>query len=106
MILVSYACRYAQDRYPRPIDRAAVEKAVARLVSEYSRMIPEEHFPMLARVHLTKRVENDQVHRMMLHNLTVLEYVNEAPPWHDVHPIVLRLPKFQEALTDARPKLA
>lgn len=105
MILVRYACRYAEDRYPKPIDVDAAEKAVERLVSEYSRMIPEEHFPLLAQVYLTKRVENDKSHRTMLHNLSVLEYVNGAPPWHDVHPVVLRLPKFQEALADERPDL-
>ncbi len=96
MIAVRYACTYAQARYPRPIDVASVEKAIERLVNEYSRMIPEEHLPLLVRVHKTKRVENDDNHRAMLHNLSVLEYVNGAPPWHDVHPVVLRLPRFRE----------
>jgi len=41
----------------------------------------------------------------MLYNLSVLEYVNDAPPWHDVHPAVTQLPKFQAALRDEREKL-
>ncbi|MGB0386544.1 MAG: hypothetical protein ACPGWR_17180 [Ardenticatenaceae bacterium] len=100
MTLVRYACRYAQPRYPKPIDVGAAERAIARLVNGYGRMIPEEHFPLLAQVHLAKRVQNDNAHRLMLHNLSVLEYINGSPPWHDVHPAVLRLPKFQEAVAN------
>lgn len=102
MTLVRYACRYAQPRYPKAIDVAAAERAIGRLVNGYGRMIPEEHIPLLAQVHLSKQIQNDNAHRLMLHNLSVLEYINGSPPWHDVHPAVLRLPKFQEALTHAR----
>lgn len=84
------------------IEQRAVERALERLVSEYSRSIPEEHFPLLARVHLDKQVPNDDAHRLMLHNLSVLEYLNGSPPWHDVNPAVVRLAKFQEALADER----
>jgi hypothetical protein len=41
----------------------------------------------------------------MLYNLSVLEYLNGPPPWHDVHPAVRRLPKFQEALKREREKM-
>lgn len=97
MTLVRYACRYAANRFPRPIDSNAAQRAVDRLVNDYGRMIPEEHFPLLVQVARSKQVENDDAHRLMLHNLSVLEYVNGAPVWHDVHPVVRRLPKFQEA---------
>lgn len=99
MVLVRSACRYASDHYPKPIDLNAAEKAVNRLVSDFSRMIPEEHFPLLAEVHRVKKVKNDAAHQFMLHNLTVLEYVNGSLPWHDVHPAILALPKFKEAAT-------
>ncbi len=106
MILVRYACTYApRDVWPRPITLDVVRRAEARLVAEYSRMIPEDHFSMLARVHLLKTVQNDEAHQLMLYNLSVLEYVNDAPPWHDVHPAVTKLPKFQEALHNEREKL-
>ena len=106
MILVRYACTYApRDVWPRPVKLDVVRRAEARLVAEYSRMIPEDHFPMLARVHLLKTVQNDEPHQLMLYNLSVLEYINDAPPWHDVHPAVTKLPKFQEALRDERKKL-
>jgi hypothetical protein len=106
MILVRYTCTYApRDVWPRPITLDIVRRAEARLVAEYSRMIPEDHFPLLARVHLLKTVQNDDAHQLMLYNLSVLEYVNGAPPWHDVHPAVAQLPKFQEALPNEREKL-
>ena len=100
MILVRYACRYAAKRMPKPITVDAAQKAANRLVSEYSRMIPEHHLSLLAQVHHDKQVKNDEEHQAMLHNLSVLEYRNGAPPWHDVHPAVLALPKFQ-ALEDS-----
>jgi len=106
MILVRYACTYApRNVWPRPITPDVVRRAEARLVAEYGRMIPEGHFPLLARVHLLKTVRNDEAHELMLYNLSVLEYVNGAPPWHDVHPAVTQLPKFQEALRNERARL-
>lgn len=103
MILVRYACNYApRDVWPRPITLEVARRAESRLVAEYSRMIPEGHFPLLARVHLLKTVQNDEAHQLMLYNLSVLEYINDAPPWHDVHPAVIRLPKFQDALRNER----
>jgi hypothetical protein len=106
MLLVRYACTFAPgDVWPRPITPQVVQRAEARLVAEYGRMIPEEHFALLARVHLRKVVRNDEAHELMLYNLSVLEYINGAPPWHDVHPAVIHLPKFQEALNDERKRL-
>ena len=106
MILVRYACTYApRDVWPRPITLEVLKRAEARLVAEYSRMIPEDHFPLLARVHLLKTVQNDDAHERMLYNLSVLEYVNDAPPWHDVHPAVTKLPKFEEALQNEKERL-
>ncbi len=102
MMLVRYSTRYALNRWPRPIDLNAATRAVGRLITEYSRMIPEEHYPLLARVHLDKSILNDGAHRLMLYNLSVLEYYNGPPPWHDVHPVVLELPKFKAALEEER----
>jgi hypothetical protein len=106
MRLVTYACIHApRDRWPQPIDLAVAQRAEEELIEEYSRQIPEAHYPKLARVHLRHEVENDKDHQTMLYNLSVLEYLNGPPPWHDVHPAVLRLPKFQEALEREREEL-
>ncbi len=98
MTLVRYACEYAAHRDPKPIDVHAVERAISRFASEYSRSVPEEYFPLLAKVYRAKQCDNDAAYRDMLHNLIVLEYMNGLEPWHDVHPSVQRLAKFQAAL--------
>lgn len=97
MALATYTIEYADERAARPIALAAAGRAVGRLVTEYGRMIPEAHFPLLARVHRLKSVQNDADHQAMLYNLSVLEYTNGQPAWHDIHPVVLQLPKFKEA---------
>lgn len=102
LTLVRYATRYPLSRWPRPIDRQVSQRAVDKLISEYGRAIPEEHYPLLARAHLSKSIPNDSAHRLMLYNQSILEYYNGAPPWHDVHPVVLELPKFQKALEQER----
>ena len=106
MILARQACEYAPRAiWPQPITLAVAQRAEADLVADYSRMIPEEHYPLLARVYLTKDIRSDEAHELMLYNLTVLEYINGMPPWHDVHPIVCKLPKFKTALAAEREKL-
>lgn len=101
MTLVRYSAEHAEDRYPKPIGETSAERAIARLTSEFSRSIPEEHFPLLAKVYRTKQIRNDSDHQLMLHTLSVLEYRNGGEPWYDVHPSVRRLAKFREALTNA-----
>lgn len=106
MILVRQACVYAPgDRWPQPIDKDVAQRAESQLVATYGRMIPEEHYPLLAQVHLNKSVKSDEAHELMLYNLSVLEYINGMPPWHDVHPAVTKLPKFQAALEAAREEM-
>jgi hypothetical protein len=106
MILVRQACVYAPgDHWPKPIDEAIARRAESQLVATYGRMIPEKHYPLLARVHLNKSVKSDEAHELMLYNLSVLEYLNGMPPWHDVHPAVMKLPKFQAALNTAREEM-
>ncbi len=102
MSLVRYSTRYAQNRWPHPIDLNAATRATGKLITEYNRTIPEEHYPLIARVHLDKSISNDAAHRLMLYNQSVLEYYNGPPPWHDVHPTVLELPKFQAAFEEER----
>ena len=106
MRMVRQACVYAPgDVWPQPITADVVKRAADQLVATYSRMIPEAHYAKLAQVYLTKRVESDKTHELMLYNLSVLEYINGLPAWHDVHPAVTCLPKFQEALHAARQHL-
>ena len=79
-----------------PIDPMIAERAFRRLVNEYGRMVPDEHFDLLAEVAKNKQVRNDTQHQAMLYNLSVLEYMN-GDRWCDVHPAVRELAEFKNA---------
>lgn len=96
--LIHYALDFVEEP---PIPCLAAERAVRKLVNDYDRSIPEEHWPLLARVHRLRKVQNDSTHQLMLFNLSVLEYQNEKR-WCDVHPAVQRLDQFQAALKKPR----
>ena len=67
-----------------------VEEAVSRLRQDYEVLLDSKQREALRRVRETKRVENDELHRSLLHNLSVLEYRNRHL-WYDVNPIVTPL---------------
>ena len=79
-----------------PIGEKVAERAFRRLINEYGRMVPDEHFPLLAKVAKNKQVRNDTAHQAMLYNLSVLEYMN-GDRWCDVHPAVRELTEFKNA---------
>jgi len=79
-----------------PISEKVAERAFRRLINEYGRMVPDEHFPLLAKVAKNKQVRNDTEHQAMLYNLSVLEYMN-GDRWCDVHPAVRELAEFKDA---------
>ncbi len=93
MTLVRYALDFVDDP---PVTLEAAQRAIRRLVNDYDRSIPENHWPLLARVHRDQAVLNDEDHQLMLFNLSVLEYQNEKR-WCDVQPAILELPQFQAA---------
>jgi len=105
MFMVRQACVYApSDIWPRPITLEVVKRAEAQLIATYNRMIPENHYALLARVQQTKQVQNDEAYELILYNLSALEYFNGIVPWYDVHPAVRKLPKFQTALKKEQTK--
>ncbi|MEW6651789.1 MAG: hypothetical protein AB1453_16560, partial [Chloroflexota bacterium] len=104
MTLVRYTTRYPQNRWPRPLDLESAQRAVGRLITEYSRAIPEDFYPWLAQISLNKSIRNDNIHSKMLYYTMAMEYYNGQTPWYDVHPAVQELPKFQTALIQERKK--
>ena len=70
------------------IDEEAVEQAAARMRIDYEVLLTSEQLHLLRGVRERKRVENDEAHRALLHNLSALEYRNGEGVWYDVHPIV------------------
>jgi len=95
--LLGYTLEMAQAGGARlPIDEKMAERAFRRLINEYGRMVPDEHFSLLAKVARNKQVRNDAEHQAMLYNLSVLEYMN-GDRWCDVHPAVKELAEFKDA---------
>lgn len=105
MTLVRHAVEYAVAARSPVITLNAVQRAEARLVTAYDRMIPEDHYKRLVAVHLTNDIENDSEHKAMLYNQSVLEYAN-GKLWHDVHPAVQKLSRFRRLLEDEHSRLS
>ena len=102
MTLVRQSIEYADDKEPRPVTLAAARRAEARLISAFSRMIPEPYYEKLVAVYQTNKIKKDADHQAMLFSQSVLEYANGTEPWHDVHPAVQKLKSFQEELNRSR----
>ncbi len=95
--LMAYTIELAQaGGGETPISHETAERAFRRLINEYGRMVPDEHFDLLAKVAKYRRAPNDDMHQAMLYNLSVLEYLNDNR-WCDVHPAVRELPEFKDA---------
>lgn len=90
MTLVRSAVSFEEEA---PVSQESARRSVQRLANDYSRAIPKEHWPLLARVRRDRSVENDEEHQLMLLNLSVLEYQNDFY-WCDVHPAVRRLSRL------------
>lgn len=69
------------------IEPAAVEQAADSRRREYQVLLSSAQIGLLRKVQSSKRVENDEPHRALLHNLSVLEYRNRTV-WYDVHPVI------------------
>ena len=85
--LARQACLEALKAEKGCIELGDVDRAARRKRMDYQVLLTTSQLELLKRVRLQKRVENDDDHRALLHNLSVLEYRNEEV-WHDVHPLV------------------
>ncbi|EDX70631.1 hypothetical protein MC7420_6556 [Coleofasciculus chthonoplastes PCC 7420] len=86
-----------------PISARAVQRAIAELRDVYQRAVEEDQWQILAQVYKSKEIGNDNLHRSLLFNRCLLEYryINqqgEKHTWYDVHPIIVDVSKFQDAL--------
>ena len=88
VILARRACLVAMEAEKPAIDEEVVEQAAARMRIDYEVLLTTEQLDLLRGVRDRKRVENDEKHRALLHNLSALEYRNGEGVWYDVHPIV------------------
>ncbi len=86
--LVRGAATFAISRDVGRIDEGAAAQAVLNLRIWYQPLLSTPQLELLRQVQCSKRVENDEEHRVLLHNLSALEYRDDQGVWCDVHPVV------------------
>jgi hypothetical protein len=99
MQMMQAACLTASTRNHDKIEEEDVQYAIHKAQFEFERLIPTEHYPLLAQTCVTKNVSKDETGQLMLFNTSVLEY-NGSNRWNDVNPLVKQIDAFQQALDD------
>lgn len=100
VVLVRQACLDALKSGREVIDTEAVHAAANQQRNEYEVLLDRSQRELLEMVHGRKEINNDEAHRALLHNLSVLQYRNDDV-WYDVHPIVLPLIEADEESAEA-----
>jgi DNA polymerase III delta prime subunit len=87
--LAGSACIESLRRGITSVDGHAVEMVRGKGIAEFDVMLTQEQRRLLAAVHASRRLgENDEAHRGLLHNLSVLEYGEAAVRrYYDVNPL-------------------
>ncbi len=84
-----------------PITAKATQRSITKLRDVYRRTIEEEQWSTLVKVINSKELENSDEYRNLLFNRCLLEYVTldrgELKHWCDVHPLIKKIPKFQQS---------
>lgn len=99
MQMMQSACQTAATRAHLKIQAEDVTYAINQQQFGFERFIPEEHYPILAKVCLSKNVSKDETGQLMLFNTSVLEY-NGTDRWNYPNPVVKRSRFFQQALAE------
>jgi energy-coupling factor transporter ATP-binding protein EcfA2 len=102
MQMMRSAAQTAQTRKHDKILAEDVQYAVKQQQFNFERFVPDEHYPLLAKVCVTKNVSKDEIGQLMLFNTSVLEY-NGLDRWNYPNPAVQRSAAFQTALAELMP---
>lgn len=97
MRIMRTACYTAGSRGHSKINSDDVDYAIKQEQFSFERVIPNEHYEILAEVCLSKNLENKETAQDVLYNTSVLEY-NGINRWNYVNPVIKRSDLFQEAL--------
>ncbi|MEO0768540.1 MAG: ATP-binding protein [Cyanobacteria bacterium J06649_4] len=100
MQMVRSASQTAQTRKHAAIDDEDVTYAINQQQFGFERFVPDEHYPLLAQVCMSKNITKDETGQLMLFNTSVLEY-NGLNRWNYPNPVVMRSTLFQQALKTA-----
>jgi Cdc6-like AAA superfamily ATPase len=101
MQITARACLTAATRQHNKVTTDDVSYAIKQEQYNFERIIPTEHYPVLAQVCLTKDITKDETGRLMLFNLSVFEY-NGKNRWNYINSVVKQSDAFQKALQAAK----
>jgi energy-coupling factor transporter ATP-binding protein EcfA2 len=101
MQMVRSAAQTANTRKHDCIMAEDVVYAVKQQQFNFERFLPDEHYPLLAQVCLSKNIDKDEVGQLMLFNTAVLEY-NGNDRWNYPNPAVRQSALFQAALNELK----
>lgn len=99
MQMMRTACQTAATRKHHKIQAEDVTYAINQQQFSFERFVPDDHYPLLVKVCLSKNVTKDEVGQLMLFNTSVLEY-NGSDRWNYPNPVVKQSAFFQKALPD------
>ncbi len=97
MQMMRNACRTASTRKHSKIQADDVLYATKQQQFGFERFVPDDHYPLLAKVCMTKNITKDETGQLMLFNTSVLEY-NGLDRWNYPNPAVLQSELFKAAL--------
>ena len=99
LLLLLRAAIKRTDKLPIPVK--ATQRAITEARDTYRRTVQNGQWEALAKVSLSKRILNDDLHRSLLFSRCILEYhyleQEEIKCWYDVHPLIKGIEEFQEA---------
>jgi hypothetical protein len=86
-----------------PITQQAAQRAITQARDTYRRTVQEQQWSLLAEVHRTKQIKNNDDYRQLLFNRCILQYryfdeEGECQAWYDVHPLIKNIQEFKSAL--------
>ena len=99
MQMVRSASQTASTRKHTKIQAEDVVYAIKQQQFNFERLVPDDHYPLLARVCLTKNITKDEIGQLMLFNTSVLEY-NGLDRWNYPNPAVKQSELFKKALQE------
>ncbi len=100
MQMMRTACQTSRTNKHSKITAEDVTYAIKQQQFSFERFIPEDHYPHLAQVCITKNVSKDDIGQLMLFNTSVLEY-NGDKRWNYPNPVVKQNEFFKQALESA-----
>ena len=97
MQIMRSACLSAISEGRTQVTDEDASYAIKQEQFEFERLIPRNHYRVLAQVCLTKDISEEELGPAMLFNTSVLEY-NGTQRWNYVNPVVKYSDAFQKAI--------